>query len=145
MKDDGRQSELNLALELVFHGYKALTARPDLILSERGLQRVHHRVLYFVGRRPGLPVGELLATLGVSKQALNAPLRQLIEMGLVVSLPSPEDGRARLLSLSREGERLERSLTGVQRKHLERVFGRAGRHAENGWREVMELLAAEGS
>ncbi len=145
MQDPHREAELNSALELVFHGYKSLTARPDRILETRGLQRVHHRILYFVGRNPGLSVGELLATLGVTKQALNAPLRQLQEMRLVDSSPSPVDGRARLLRLTSDGIRLERSLTGVQRRHLERIFSNAGPEAEAGWRRTMEWFALDPS
>ncbi len=143
MQDPHREAELNAALELVFHGYKSLTARPDRILETRGLQRVHHRVLYFVGRNPGLSVGELLAILGVTKQALNAPLRQLQEMRLVDSSPSPADGRARLLRLTPDGIRLERLLTGVQRRHLERIFSKAGSASEAGWRHTMEWFARD--
>jgi len=138
--DPRRDAELNRALELMFHGYRSLTARPDRILDTRGLQRVHHRILYFVGRNPDLSVGELLAILHVSKQALNAPLRQLQEMSLVDSLPSPADRRTRLLRLTSEGLRLERQLTGSQRKLLEQVFRAAGEHAETGWRSALEHL-----
>jgi len=138
--DHMRDSELNVALELMFHGYRSLTARPDRILESRGLQRVHHRILYFVGRNPGISVGELLETLHVSKQALNAPLRQLLEMGMVDSTPSEQDRRARLLRLTSDGIRLERQLTGSQRKHLEKVFATAGSTSEIGWRHVMQAL-----
>lgn len=141
MQDPHREAELNAALELVFHGYKALTARPDRILEARGLQRVHHRVLYFVARNPGLSVGELLTILGVTKQALNAPLRQLQEMRLVDAQPSPVDGRSRLLRLTSEGSRLERTLTGSQHRHLRSVFEAAGPAAEIGWRKAMEFFA----
>lgn len=143
MQDPHREAELNAALELVFHGYKSLTARPDRILETRGLQRVHHRILYFLGRNPGLSVGELLGILGVTKQALNVPLRQLQEMRLVDSSPSPTDGRARLLRLTPDGIRLERSLTGVQHRHLEKIFSKAGPASEAGWRRTMEWFARD--
>lgn len=143
MQDPHREIELNTALELLFHGYKSLTARPDRILEARGLQRVHHRILYFVGRHPGISVGDLLAILGVTKQALNAPLRQLQEMRLVDSSASPTDGRSRLLRLTSDGARLERSLTGAQHKQLEKIFSDAGPTAEMGWRRTMELFARD--
>jgi DNA-binding MarR family transcriptional regulator len=139
-----RDSELNAALELVFHGFRSLTARPDRILESRGLQRVHHRILYFVARNPDLSVGGLLAILHVSKQALNAPLRQLQEMGLVDSVPSPTDRRARLLRPTPEGTKLERLLTGTQRRHLAKVFAATGAAAESGWRSVMDRLSRPG-
>ncbi len=81
MIDASREQELNEALELFFFGYREFTAYPDGVLAKRGLGRVHHRILYFVGRNPGVTVGDLLGVLGVSKQALNAPLRRLMAEG----------------------------------------------------------------
>lgn len=139
-----RESELNRASELFLFAYRAFTAGPDRILEGRGLQRVHHRILYFVGRNPGIAVSGLLSTLGVTKQALNAPLRQLQEMGLVDAQISRTDGRVRELRLTSEGARLEQSLTGGQRRRMDSVFREVGPEAEAGWRSVMEILAARG-
>ena len=79
MVDQDRQKELNQALELFHFAFRAFTKEPDVMLERYGLQRVHHRILYFVGRNEGLSVNELLQILCVSKQALNAPLRMLKE------------------------------------------------------------------
>ena len=67
-----RQTQLRTAMELFYFGYRAFTAHPDRVLDQRGLGRVHHRILYFVGRNPDTSVNELLSVLGVTKQALNA-------------------------------------------------------------------------
>jgi len=68
------------AIEQFFFAYRGFTSNPDRILEQRGLGRVHHRVLYFVGRNKGITVSALLGILGVSKQALHAPLRQLVDL-----------------------------------------------------------------
>lgn len=130
---------------LLFFAFRALTAEPDRVLAERGLSRVHHRVLYFVGRAPGLRVGELLATLRVTKQALNRPLRELVRLGLVATATPAHNRRAKELRLTEEGERLERRLTAAQRRRFARAFEAAGVEAEQGWREVMRRLAGGGS
>ena len=127
---------------LLFFAFRALTAEPDRVLAERGLSRVHHRILYFVGQAPGLRVGRLLATLGVSKQALNRPLRELLRLGLVSATAPALERRARELRLTPEGERLERRLSAAQRRRFARAFAAAGRDAERGWREVMRRLAS---
>lgn len=139
--DPIREGELNRAAELFLFAYRSYTAEPDRVLEGRGLQRVHHRILYFVGRNPGIPVNGLLAVLRVTKQALNAPLRQLVEMGLVDSQASATDGRVRELRLTSEGARLESSLSGGQRRRLEAIFRDLGPDAEASWREVMRRLA----
>jgi len=141
MVDQSREAALRAAIELLYFGYRAFTDRADRILAQRGLSRVHHRILYFVGRSPGIGVGALLRVLGVTKQALNAPLRQLVEMRLVAVQPAAHDRRVRELRLTPGGARLEVRLTGAQLQQLAVVFDAAGAGAERGWREVMARLA----
>ncbi|AUM71192.1 MarR family winged helix-turn-helix transcriptional regulator [Pseudomonas fluorescens] len=125
-----------MAMEAFFFGYQAFTAKADEMLERRGLSRVHQRIVFFIARYPSLSVKELLALLGVSKQALNMPLRQLMEMHLVNSVASETDKRKRLLELTAEGERFEQALRREQVKLLERVFAEAGEDAVNGWLAV---------
>lgn len=136
-----QDASLHEAIELFFFAFRAFTARPDEILAERGLARLHHRILYFVARKPGLRVGELISTLGISKQALHAPLRQLQEAGLVLVVPDEQDRRARCLSLSPEGTELEARLSRTQRETLAEAFAALGPEAEAGWRGLMQQLA----
>ena len=130
-----------MAIEQLYFGYRAFTNPPDRILEQRGLGRVHHRILYFVGRNPHISVNELFNLLDVSKQALNAPLRQLIEMKLVVMMTAEHDKRVRELSLTSAGAKLEAKLTGTQMKQLSAVFVQTGAHAEAGWHQVMRVLS----
>jgi len=125
-----------MAMEAFFFGYQAFTAKADEMLERRGLSRVHQRIVFFIARYPSLSVKELLAVLGVSKQALNMPLRQLMEMHLVDSVASETDKRKRLLALTAEGERFEQALRREQVKLLERVFAEAGEEAVSGWLAV---------
>ena len=124
------------AMEAFFFGYQAFTAKADEMLERRGLSRVHQRIVFFIARYPNLSVKELLALLGVTKQALNIPLRQLVEMHLVNSVASETDKRKRLLELTDDGARFEQSLRREQVKLLERVFAEAGETAGNGWLAV---------
>jgi DNA-binding MarR family transcriptional regulator len=140
-KNTDPDAALFAAIELFFFAFRAFTAGPDEILAERGLARLHHRILYFVARRPGQRVSDLLATLGISKQALNAPLRQLLDAGLVVMTADAQDRRARCLSLSEEGAALEARLSRTQREFLAQAFAAEGAEAERGWRAVMDRLA----
>ncbi len=138
-----REKELNEALEALYFAFRAVVAKPDAILAERGLSRVHHRILYFIGRKPGLSVNELLATLGISKQSLNSPLRQLTQLGLVESNIDTTDRRIKRLTLTRSGLCLESQLSGDQRQRFARVFEVVGLEGETAWRQVMYLLAED--
>lgn len=143
MLDLPRQAELRQAIELFYFGYRAFTAHPDRVLEHRGLGRVHHRILYFVARKPDTSINALLKVLGVSKQALNGPLRQLVEMKLVAMRAANHDGRVKELRLTYEGEKLEKKLSGTQMNQLNAVFARAGPQAEAAWIAVMKKLAGE--
>jgi DNA-binding MarR family transcriptional regulator len=140
MVDSHGGRDLRSSIELFYFAYRAFTSPPDRILAQRGLGRVHHRILYFVGRHPGLTVNELRETLAVSKQALHAPLRKLLQSGLIVAAPGEEDRRARHLSLTRAGRGLEERLTRTQTAHLQAAFGAAGATAVRCWHEVMTNL-----
>lgn len=140
MLDLKNQTTQQTAMEAFFFGYQAFTAKADEMLERRGLSRVHQRIVFFIARYPALSVKELLALLGVSKQALNIPLRQLVEMHLVDSVASATDKRKRLLELTVDGARFEESLRREQVKLLERVFAEAGEAAVDGWLAVNKAL-----
>ena len=82
--------------------------------------------------------------MGVSKQYLNRPLRQLTEDAYVEVNVDESDKRVKRIKLSKTGVRLEFELSEDQRKRFERVFNDAGPQAEAGWRKVMSLLAVSG-
>lgn len=140
-----REKELNAALEALHFAFRAVVAKPDAILAEQGFSRVHHRILYFIARQPGLSVNELLATLGVSKQSLNIPLRQLTQLGLVESKMDTTDRRIKRLILTASGLCLEHQLSDDQRQRFARVFEVVGLEGETAWRKVMLLLAEDTS
>lgn len=145
MVDQDAQERQRAAIELLYFAYRAFTLGPDRVLAQRGLGRVHHRILYFVARNPGISVSGLLQTLAITKQALHAPLRQLVGMGLIESGSDPGDARIRQLSLSADGKRLEARLTATQAERLAAAFTAAGPAAEAGWFAVMRQLADRGA
>ena len=63
-----REEELRQGIEMLFFAYRDFTGEPDAMLARIGLGRAHHRVVYFVGRNPGITVSELLAILKITKQ-----------------------------------------------------------------------------
>ena len=88
-----------------------------------------------------MSVGELQATLDVTKQALNAPLRQLQTQGLIELAKADHDARVRQIRLTANGAILEAKLTGEQEKLFSDAFEKTGEKAHEGWRAVMLELA----
>ncbi len=123
------------------YALRAVIAEPDRMLAKRGLTRVHHRILFFLAREPGMSVGALQATLDVTKQALNTPLKQLREQGLIDFNTADHDARVRELQLTGEGALLEAKLTGEQLRMFAQAFDEAGQSAADHWFDVMAVLA----
>ncbi len=140
MVDLNNSDALRAAAEQFFFAYRAFTSQPDRLLEQRGLGRVHHRILYFVGRHPKISVNTLLGILGVSKQALNVPLRQLIESSLISVDVAEHDRRVKQLTLTDDGTALEEELTSIQTRHLAAAFDEAGDEAARGWLKVMAAI-----
>jgi DNA-binding MarR family transcriptional regulator len=135
-----REEELRLAQDLLFFGYRDFTAGADRILEELGMGRAHHRVLHFVGRRPGITVGELLGILAITKQSLGRVLTPLVEDGYVTQATGQSDRRQRLLSLTEKGAALERRLYERQRETVMGAYREAGPQSVEGFRRVMRGL-----
>lgn len=140
-KKDGDAIAMNDYLMYFYFSYRSFTSEPDTILQKRGIQRGHHRILFFVARYPGLRVGQLLELLQISKQAVNTPLRQLNEMGYVQTKVSEEDGRVRLLYLTEKGTQLEATLSNVQKRKMNAVFERFPPDYKEAWFQMMKEIA----
>ncbi|MDQ7911793.1 MarR family transcriptional regulator [Pseudomonas sp. 102515] len=149
MLDLNQTTQQRLVMETFFFGYQAFTAKADDMLARRGLSRVHQRILFFIAREPGLSNKALLEVLNVSKQALNIPLRQLLEMQLVAMATDATDKRKRRLSLTRGGAALEQTLRREQMRLVQAALVAAGADAAEGWLAFNQALAgrheAEGS
>ncbi|MCX7372715.1 MAG: MarR family transcriptional regulator [Alphaproteobacteria bacterium] len=138
-----REAEIRLAQDLLFFGYRGFTQRPDRLLEELDMGRAHHRVLHFVGRRPGITVGELLGILDITKQSLGRVLQPMIAEGYVTQAAGRSDKRQRLLSLTEKGAALERRLYDAQRDVIMQAYREAGPQAVDGFRRVMRGLMGE--
>ena len=131
---------LDEAMELMHFAWRRIVTEPDRILAERGFGRLHHRVLYVVGRNPGLAVGELLELLDVSKQAIHGPVKALMHAGLLDATRIAGDRRVKTLKLTGAGRRYERRLARAEHRVFADAFERAGPRAVEGWQAVTDAL-----
>ena len=138
-----REEDLRQGIELLFYAYRDFTAEADAVLAVLGFGRAHHRVIYFVGRKPGMTVSELLDILKITKQSLSRVLGQLVREGYIVQRPGTADRRQRLLELAPKGTELERRLTEDQRALVARAYRAAGAEAVDGFRRVLLGLVNE--
>jgi len=113
-------------IELFFFAYRDFTADADKILERYGFGRAHHRVLYFVNRKPGMTVAELLDVLKITKQSLARVLKQLIDSGHIVQVRGPRDRRQRELYPTTKGRELALALATPQSRRIARALEESG-------------------
>ena len=140
-----RDEDLRQGIEFLFFAYRDFTARGDAILAKQHFGRAHHRVIYFVGRHPGITVSALLEILGITKQSLSRVLSQLVREDYILQKTGTADRRQRLLHLTEKGRALEHELTSEQRARLAAAYKDAGAVAVEGFRKVMLGAMDQGS
>ena len=104
---------------LFFFAYRDFTGDADALLVRQGFGRAHHRVLYFVNLRPGMPVADLLDILKITKQSLARVLRQLVDNGYVEQKTGESDRRQRLLYATEKGRRFFEVLSATQTSRID--------------------------
>ena len=104
---------------LFFFAYRDFVGDADALLEKQGFGRAHHRVLYFVNLKPGMPVADLLGILKITKQSLARVLRQLIDHGYVEQKMGDADRRQRLLYATAKGRQFFETLSAFQTSRID--------------------------
>ena len=113
-------------IELLFFAYRDFVGDADRLLESYGFGRAHHRVLYFVNRRPGLTIAELLEILRITKQSLNRVLRELVDKNFIEARAGALDRRRRELYATADGDRLALRLAQAQTRRFSAALDRLG-------------------
>lgn len=135
-----REAEIRRGIELLYFGYTNMIKGADSLLEQEGLGRAHHRALYFIARRPGMPVSDLLRLLNITKQSLSRVLGELQVRGLVTQDVGTRDRRQRLLRLTEAGSKLEQALFERLQGPVAEAYAQAGQHAVTGFWGVLTGL-----
>lgn len=104
---------------LFFFAYRDFVGDADALLDRQGFGRAHHRVLYFVNLKPGMPVADLLDILKITKQSLARVLRQLIDNGYIEQKTGAADRRQRLLYATAKGREFFETLSATQTSRID--------------------------
>jgi len=104
---------------LFYFAYRDFVGDADALLERQGFGRAHHRVLYFVSIKPGMPVADLLDILKITKQSLARVLRQLIDNGYIIQKTGDSDRRQRLLFTTDKGKQFFEVLSSTQTSRID--------------------------
>jgi DNA-binding MarR family transcriptional regulator len=123
----------------IFVAFRALTQEADHILAEQGLGRAHFRALGVVAQQPGATVSEVIATLGITIQAINRVMNELQRRALVDMKLDQDDRRRRKLYLTKAGQQIFDEAMAVQIAVLRRGAEKCGM---DGFAEYRKFLVA---
>ena len=135
-----REAEVRRGIELLYFGHSHLMRSIDDMLAREGLGRAHHRALYFIARKPGLVISDLIALLGITKQSLSRVIKDLEERDLLTLQTGRHDRRQKELHLTATGADLESQLFAAMRGQMAGAYGDAGQDAVTGFWRVCEGL-----
>ncbi|WP_085810535.1 MarR family winged helix-turn-helix transcriptional regulator [Sphingomonas sp. TZW2008] len=140
-----REDAIRGGMDLLFFANTRHLKRADEKLAELGLGRAHHRVLYFVQRKPGSPISGLQSILAITKQSLKRVTHDLIERGLIELQQGRVDRRQRLVHLTDSGAALERQLFAELHDNMAQAYAASGGDAVRGfWTVLQHLIGDEG-
>jgi DNA-binding MarR family transcriptional regulator len=135
--------DVQKALTLFLFAHLNLAADAEAELASLGFHRTHHRILYLVAGHPGTSVGDLIATLRLTPQAVQSPMKQLHEKGFIEQRYANADRRKRCLFITSKGQALVARLSSRQHRRLGEAFELAGAAAMKGFLSVMEHMLSE--
>ncbi|KKD23999.1 MarR family transcriptional regulator [Staphylococcus cohnii] len=123
---------------LFYFAYKTFITTADEIIKDYGLNRQHHRFLFFIEKVPGISIKDLLKKLEISKQGSHATLKKLRDEAFIVEKQAPEDKRIKTLYPTEKGRNLVRKLNKAQNDMFKEIQEKVG----NDWYAIMEEFAS---
>lgn len=135
-----RDDELDHSVGLILAAEKQLARAADHAMQSAELSRGAFDLLMGMRARPGLSVGQLRRHLAMTVPTFARLLGQLDKRGLVAKKRAGRDARARLLTLSSEGEALATPIALALREALRPAFRKAGAENVAGARAVLDAL-----
>jgi len=105
---------------------KALRARFDAMLRERGLRLGQYQLLVVLWRQDGLTPRELAGRTAVEMPTVTRTVQRMIRDGLVRREANPVDARSVLIHLAPKGRALEATSLELRRTFLETMLAGIG-------------------
>ena len=123
---------------LFYFAYKTFVNTADEIIEEYGLNRQHHRFLFFIEKAPGITIKDLLKSMEISKQGSHATLKKLKDEAFIIEKQTEADKRVKALYPTEKGTKLVHELNKAQNDLFRDIQKKVG----NDWYAIMEAFAS---
>src|SRR5262245_6823586 len=137
----GEQDALTSLVLEVFRFNGALIAAGDNLVADLGLTSARWQVLGAIALAPAAEtVARLARSMGLHRQGVQRIVNELAAEGIVALEDNPHHRRAKLVRLTKPGERLYREAGQRQRPWARRLAERLDERTINSTRMVLEAL-----
>ena len=126
-------------MELIFFSYRELTTETDKVLDNIKFGKIHHKIIYFVGRQKNIKIKELLKILQISKQSFSRVLNQLVKHEYLM-VSRGYDKRSKNLSLTTKGSTLENNLSLLQINKIRNILRNADENDINSFKKILYAM-----
>ena len=92
------------------------------VWEHMGLSLPQLRILFRVRSRPGIDLGGLAAELSISASAASQQVEKLVERGMLLRRPDPNDRRRLSLELTERGRLATRAVSTAAHAYLQRLL-----------------------
>lgn len=106
----------------ILRAFQKIRAKELKFINECGLTMNQFEVLEVLYHRGDLSVGSITKLIMSTPGNVTVVVRNLSRDGLVATLPSPEDSRMRILSITEEGKKLIGGMFGQHAANLKSYF-----------------------
>lgn len=127
--------EIDQKLSTIFFAYQEFASLVDL--SQYNLSKNQHRMLFIISSLEDVNIKKILVLIGISKQAANVAIRDLMDNGLVTEHRSTVDKRVKYLKLTPAGLALTNKINLEQKRLLDKYFD----ESNGDWEKAMAKLA----
>ena len=113
-----KDEQIKEFIEKLFLSYRDTFSDSKIVLDKYSLGIAHNKVLHILSIYEGIPIGELLNKLKITKQSLNRILRDLIKLDLLIFKKDTKDTRVKHVYLNEKGEKIFNEIFSKQKKRI---------------------------
>ncbi len=123
MQSDGGARDGFLAVEAIRKLVRLLRDSAHTAQGQTGLTGAQLFVVRVLARHPGLSINELAERTMTHQSSVSVVVSRLVDRGLVVRRPAPDDRRRQVVELSPRGRLLHRSAPAVAQERIVTAMG----------------------
>jgi DNA-binding MarR family transcriptional regulator len=134
------QTNLRTTFQLLLRRYGSLSETCCENCCDSDMTLMQSNIMHEIMRQHNPSMQEIAYALGIDITTFSRQVKSLVEKGLVKKTPVAQDNRIQILSLTQEGERLNKDMDQQVNSHLEQVLSQFSEFERQSVVNALQLL-----